>query len=376
MILAKLNTAIVTEIGPVLAADGTMSSGALAYTDFKIFKNGTDGALNASATATHKYEGVYALSLTTSDISALGECTVVLNKNPLSAAPVKILVVTADAWDSLCGATVLGQAGAQAAIVANNLDHLAKTAVANNADMTAEVTDGTVLSNVIAGGDTSTFVLATHALTVIGAGIAAAVARIGAWTGTGVNTLLGALRAMFRKDVGAAMPSDITDGGTATVDHTTDSLEGIRDNTAWNTATGFATAAKLLQYVQLLARKDSYVAADLVAILAEINADTGSGVGAFANTTDALESLRDNLATATLLATVAGYLDTEIAELLVIAKCNTYIYDSGGVRYLKRVAAGGVVGDAAVTPIKKLRDSAGAEITSDDTVIYQETDAT
>lgn len=46
-----------------------------------------------------------------------------------------------------------------------NLDHLMKTAVANNADMTVEVADGTALSNIIsATSDTSTFVVSTDSL--------------------------------------------------------------------------------------------------------------------------------------------------------------------------------------------------------------------
>lgn len=46
-----------------------------------------------------------------------------------------------------------------------NLDHLMKTAVVNNADMTAEVTDGTVLSNMMSkASDTSTYVVADDSL--------------------------------------------------------------------------------------------------------------------------------------------------------------------------------------------------------------------
>jgi len=42
-----------------------------------------------------------------------------------------------------------------------NLDHLLKTAVANNADMTTEVTDGSVVSNMISKtSDTSTYTVA------------------------------------------------------------------------------------------------------------------------------------------------------------------------------------------------------------------------
>ena len=51
------------------------------------------------------------------------------------------------------------------ALVALNLDHLMKTAVASNANMEAEVTDGTVLSNIMtAGSDTSDYVVAGDSL--------------------------------------------------------------------------------------------------------------------------------------------------------------------------------------------------------------------
>jgi hypothetical protein len=103
MIFAKVGVDKTVTFGPVLAADGTMSSGAIAYTDAKIFKNGTDGALNASATFTHKYEGVYALLLKAADLDAVGAYEVVLNKNPLSAAPVKITVLAANVYDWLFG---------------------------------------------------------------------------------------------------------------------------------------------------------------------------------------------------------------------------------------------------------------------------------
>lgn len=77
------------------------------------------------------------------------------------------------------GATpiTLAQINAEAdtALSDANLDHLMKTAVANNADMTAEVPDGTVLSNIMsAGGDTSDFVPSTDSLESIGTPIAGA----------------------------------------------------------------------------------------------------------------------------------------------------------------------------------------------------------
>lgn len=57
--------------------------------------------------------------------------------------------------------------------------------------------------------------------------------RLGAWTGSGVNSILGAIRAMLRKDVDATLPSDI--GGTFLP--STDSAEAIQEQ-----ATTIATA--------------------------------------------------------------------------------------------------------------------------------------
>jgi len=67
--------------------------------------------------------------------------------------------------DSLEAIRNNAQTACDNAIVANNLDHLMKTPVANNADMTTEVPDGTVLSNIMTkGSDTSDFTVATDSL--------------------------------------------------------------------------------------------------------------------------------------------------------------------------------------------------------------------
>ena len=59
------------------------------------------------------------------------------------------------------------------ALVALNLDHLMKTAVGNNADMTTEVVDGTVLSNIMSSSsDTSTYTVADDSLQGISEGAA------------------------------------------------------------------------------------------------------------------------------------------------------------------------------------------------------------
>ena len=57
------------------------------------------------------------------------------------------------------------QTSSSASLIAYNLDHLMKTAVASNADKTTEVTDGSVLSNIMTKtGDTSDYAYATDSL--------------------------------------------------------------------------------------------------------------------------------------------------------------------------------------------------------------------
>ena len=72
-------------------------------------------------------------------------------------------------------------------------------------------------------------------------------ARIGAFTGSGVNTILGFFRALLRSDASITTPSDV--GGTYT--HTTDSTQAIRDrgDAAWTTgAGGGSTTVNVLPY--------------------------------------------------------------------------------------------------------------------------------
>ena len=72
---------------------------------------------------------------------------------------------TVNAW---IGGFTIGkmQTAMTAALVAHNLDHLALTATAA-ADMTTEVADNTILSRILANGDTSAFVPSTDGLQLI-----------------------------------------------------------------------------------------------------------------------------------------------------------------------------------------------------------------
>lgn len=71
-------------------------------------------------------------------------------------------------------------------------------------------------------------------------------------------------------------------------------------------AASFTTlTTKLTKYVQLMVRKDAAIATDNATELTAINANGGSGAGAYANTTDSAEALRDRGDTAWL--TAAGF---------------------------------------------------------------------
>ena len=116
--------------------------------------------------------------------------------------------------------------------------------------------------------------------------------------------------------------TDWIDGGRL------DLLLDALPTTAMRGTDNAALAAKLEAYIQLLARKDAAIATDRATELAEINANEGSGAGAFSNQTDSTEAIRDTaplgtamrgtdnaalaataLSTATWTAARAGYLD-------------------------------------------------------------------
>lgn len=82
----------------------------------------------------------------------------------------------------------------------------------------------------------ATVQLIEDATTALIISVASVSARIGSFTGTGVNTILGFFRALMRKDGSITTPSDV---GGAFV-HATDSLEAIRDrgDAAWTTGAG------------------------------------------------------------------------------------------------------------------------------------------
>jgi len=138
--------------------------------------------------------------------------------------------------------------------------------VATNNDKTGYgLADGAITNAKIATDAIGSDEIAASAITEIQSGLATSanqttiLNRIGAFTGNGVNTILGFFKALFSKD--ASTPSDV--GGTFSA--TTDSTDAIRDrgDTAWITGSGGsggdATAANQTTILANIATVDGLV---------------------------------------------------------------------------------------------------------------------
>lgn len=99
--------------------------------------------------------------------------------------------------------------------------------------VTDPLSAGMITAGAIATDAIDADALKADAVTEIQAGLATSanqttiLNRLGAFTGTGVNTVLGFLRAMANKAAGIATPTDLSASGT--FDNTTDSEEAISD---------------------------------------------------------------------------------------------------------------------------------------------------
>ena len=173
--------------------DGVIDFGALAITNPIVVDNDFDGAdqvlsvlddvgaVVGDCFAGNRYAGLAtdgdtvtlaAASLADGAITAAKIANDAIGATEIADAAIDAATFAADALQAM-------QDEAEDALEGENLDHLAKTAVANNADMTAEVADGTILSNIMAkGSDTSDYDPATDALEMLSD-------KAGAFTGDG-----------------------------------------------------------------------------------------------------------------------------------------------------------------------------------------------
>ncbi len=101
MLVVKQSTARTVMVGPVLDASGVaVTDGVVA--DFKGSVNGAaPGALNGSATLTHRHTGHYSLALTATDLATLGSFEVTLDDTVNACAVKELIVIPAAIYDAL-----------------------------------------------------------------------------------------------------------------------------------------------------------------------------------------------------------------------------------------------------------------------------------
>lgn len=112
MTFLRQSTATTVVIGPMVdETDGKTAETALTISqaDCLLWKQGGTGfsSKNDSAAATHRSNGCYTVPLDATDTNTLGKLT--LSVNEAGALPVRhdFDVITANAWDSLCGSDKL-----------------------------------------------------------------------------------------------------------------------------------------------------------------------------------------------------------------------------------------------------------------------------
>lgn len=193
------------------------------------------------------------------DVSAAGNAgidwsnveapTTTLNLSGTTISTSQAVASVSGAVGSVTGAvaSVTGAVGSVTGNVGGNVTGSIGS-VASGGISSSSFSAGAITAAVIATDAIDADALAADAVSEIQSGLATSanqttiLARLGSWTGSGLNTILGALRAIAAK-ASALTPTDISSG--TTFDNTTDSLEAVRDN---QSAGGGATAQQVWEY--------------------------------------------------------------------------------------------------------------------------------
>lgn len=264
-VIVRQSTSYELSIGPVLDADGVAVTDCV-VADFKIKKTtGNFAALNGSATLTHVSAGTYDLVLTTSDLDTVGLATIAIDDGANACASVRLQVIEEAVFDALFAASATGllpsnltQIGGDAQSAADLKDFadagydpssnkvqgvVLVDTTTTNTDMIGATGIRSAVGLASANLDTQLNEIATNqadqatvlaavalvvdgiatALTTVGTNVTTLINRIGAFSGSGDNTIKGFFLATLRKN--APLPSDI--GGTYAVE--TDSLEAQQE---------------------------------------------------------------------------------------------------------------------------------------------------
>jgi hypothetical protein len=294
----RQSTAFECAIGPVLDASGVAVTNCV-VADFKIKKTtGNFAALNGSATLTHVSVGVYDLVLTTSDVDTVGLATIAIDDTVNACASLYLQVIEEAVYDRDYAAAATGYIANQPVDV-----NTIKTNPVVNAGTVTFPTTATLASttNITAG----TVTTATNVTTVNG--LAAGVI-------TAASIATGAI------DADALATDAVTEiqSGLSTLTQTQVTGGAYALNSAsfaFNAALDFTTTQKAatLARVTLV---DTATVTTTATNLTNLPAITANWLTAAGTAADFTTEIQSGLATAANLATVAGYLDTEIAAIL------------------------------------------------------------
>jgi len=221
--------------------------------------------------------------VTTDTIAGVTTATNVTTVNGLAANVITAASIATDADTEI-------QAACDAALVANNLDHLAKTATAA-ADMTTEVTDNTIISRLFAAGDTSTFVPSTMAISLLADDTEVAAATWAHATGAAVYA------AAVTNAAGADIGADSTEILTRLPDATAGAAGGLfiaGTNAATSITTGLTSNIIGNVTGNLSGSVGSSTATDALVTTVDTVVDgIATSVAAFATTADIADAVHD-----------------------------------------------------------------------------------
>lgn len=111
----KQSTAAIVLVGPVLDADGAAVTGAV-IGDFRLAKNGTVSTM-AGNTIAHDHNGMYRITLTTSNTDTLDRLTISMGNTSYGMTAFRYTVLTENQYDALIANGTITPAAIEAALV-------------------------------------------------------------------------------------------------------------------------------------------------------------------------------------------------------------------------------------------------------------------
>ncbi len=145
-----------------------VSGDATAANTLELFVEALDQATGQLDSGSFAAGAIDAAAIANGAIDAATFAAGAIDAAAIAAGAIDNATFAADVQSTAYASNIIAQAAGNA-LIFHNLDHLMLTAVGSGADMTTEVADGTVLSNIMTiTGDTSDFVRTTDTLEIIG----------------------------------------------------------------------------------------------------------------------------------------------------------------------------------------------------------------